>query len=78
MDLLDSTESAPTSTWTRDQEVLQILENAAQLESNKVWIQKKRRLKKSSDKPSNVTDGLKDLKIVESIVTNGLEKQNNK
>ncbi|OXU28387.1 hypothetical protein TSAR_002241 [Trichomalopsis sarcophagae] len=66
------------------QETLQILESdAAQLEAKlvprkKFGFKNRRVIKKTADKPSDVTDGLKDLKIAESIATNGVGKQNNK
>ncbi|XP_014209031.1 tubulin-specific chaperone C isoform X2 [Copidosoma floridanum] len=63
------------------QETLQILENdAAQLEAKlvprkKFGFKNRRVIKKSSDKPSDVTDGLKDMKITEGNAANGVGKQ---
>ncbi|XP_058801319.1 tubulin-specific chaperone C [Phymastichus coffea] len=66
------------------QETLQILENdAAQLEAKliprkKFGFKNRRVIKKSSDTPGDVTDGLKDLKIAESNTKNGVGKQMSK
>jgi len=66
------------------QETLQELEtDAAQLEAKliprkKFGFKNRRVIKKSSEKPSDVTDGLKDLRIAEAIAANGIAKQKNK
>ncbi|XP_011500072.1 PREDICTED: tubulin-specific chaperone C [Ceratosolen solmsi marchali] len=67
----------------RAQDTLQILENdATQLETKliprKKFGFKNRRVFNTSVQSSDVTDDLKDLKIAESIATNGVGKQNNK
>jgi len=67
----------------RAQENLQLLENqASELETKllpkkKFGFKNRRIIKKQSDKGVDITDGLKDLNISESIV-NGSIKQNNK
>lgn len=67
----------------RAQENLQMLENEASelemklLPKKKFGFKNRRIVKKPSDKGLDITDGLKDLQISESIV-NGSSKQNNK
>ncbi|KAL7286484.1 hypothetical protein TKK_0019221 [Trichogramma kaykai] len=65
------------------QERLQILENdAAQIEARliprkKFGFKNRRVVKNSSEKPNDVTDSLKNLKITESITKNGVNTQKN-
>ncbi|KMQ94734.1 tubulin-specific chaperone c [Lasius niger] len=67
----------------RAQENLQMLENEASelemklLPKKKFGFKNRRIVKKPSDKGHDITDGLKDVKISESII-NGSIKQNNK